>query len=103
MAQTSQHIAQIPQAVSIAASPDPSISPQLRQEAIEYLNKVKVLSEETWQVSADGGNQETASDLTLFGVTPVINGEGLLCAVYPRSRSHRSIANRTRRQGKAVT
>jgi len=49
MAQTSQHIAQIPQAVSIAASPDPSISPQLRQEAIEYLNKVKVLSEETWQ------------------------------------------------------
>jgi exportin-T len=50
MAQTSQHIAQIPQAVSIAASPDPSISPQLRQEAIEYLNKVKVLSEETWQV-----------------------------------------------------
>jgi len=50
MADQSQHVVQIPQAVNIAASRDSSISPELRQEAIGYLAKVKELSEETWKV-----------------------------------------------------
>lgn len=50
MADQSQHVVQIPQAVNIAASQDSSISPELRQEAIGYLAKVKELSEETWKV-----------------------------------------------------
>jgi hypothetical protein len=50
MADQSQHVVQIPQAVNIAASQEPSISPELRQEAIGYLAKVKELSEETWKV-----------------------------------------------------
>lgn len=45
----SQHVVQIPQAVEIAASHDASISPDLRAQAIEYLNKVRVLGEETWK------------------------------------------------------
>ena len=50
MADQSQHVVQIPQAVNIAASQDSSISADLRQEAIGYLAKVKELSEETWKV-----------------------------------------------------
>jgi exportin-T len=50
MADQSQHVVQIPQAVNIAASQDSSISSDLRQEAIGYLSKVKELSEETWKV-----------------------------------------------------
>lgn len=45
----SQHVIQIPQAVDIAASQDPGISPDLRAQAIDYLNKVRVLGEETWK------------------------------------------------------
>jgi exportin-T len=51
MADQSQHVVQIPQAVTIAASQDTSIAPELRQQAIEYLAKVRELSEETWKVS----------------------------------------------------
>jgi exportin-T len=47
----SQHVTQIPQAVSIAASVDPSTPTELRQQAVEYLQKVKELSEQTWKVS----------------------------------------------------
>lgn len=46
----SQHVAQIPQAVSIAASADPNTPAELRQQAVEYLQKVKELSEQTWKV-----------------------------------------------------
>ncbi|GHJ86694.1 hypothetical protein NliqN6_3096 [Naganishia liquefaciens] len=45
----SQHVTQIPQAVSIAASVDPSTPAELRQQAVEYLQKVKELSEQTWK------------------------------------------------------
>lgn len=51
MAATSPHLTSIPQAVRVAASIDPSIDPGLKQQAIDYLTKVKQLSEETWQVS----------------------------------------------------
>jgi exportin-T len=46
----SSHLTNIPEAVRIAASTDPSVDPQLKLQAIEYLQKVKELSEETWQV-----------------------------------------------------
>lgn len=46
----SAHIEQIPQAVRIAASQDPSIDSTLKQGAVTYLNEVKERSEETWQV-----------------------------------------------------
>lgn len=46
----SSHLTNIPEAVRIAASGDPSIDPGLKQQAIEYIQKVKELSEETWQV-----------------------------------------------------
>ncbi|KIR29357.1 exportin-T [Cryptococcus deuterogattii LA55] len=49
MAATSPHLTSIPQAVRVAASIDPSIDPGLKQQAIDYLTKVKQLSEETWQ------------------------------------------------------
>ncbi|KAJ9097300.1 hypothetical protein QFC21_004969 [Naganishia friedmannii] len=45
----SQHVAQIPQAVSIAASVDPNTPTELRQQAVEYLQKVKELSDQTWK------------------------------------------------------
>ena len=51
MADQSQHVVQIPQAVNIAASQDASISQELRTQAIDYLTKVRELSEETWKVS----------------------------------------------------
>jgi len=46
----SSHLANIPEAVRIAASTDPSTDPGLKQQAIDYLNKVRELCEETWQV-----------------------------------------------------
>jgi hypothetical protein len=46
----SSHLANIPEAVRIAASTDPLTDPGLKQQAIEYLNKVRELGEETWQV-----------------------------------------------------
>jgi hypothetical protein len=52
----SQHVTQIPQAVSIAASVDPSTPTELRQQAVEYLQKVKELSEQTWKVSYSVGS-----------------------------------------------
>ena len=51
MADQSQHVVQIPQAVGIAASSDPTIDAGLRQQAVEYLTQVRELSEETWKVS----------------------------------------------------
>ena len=48
---SSPHLTNIPEAVRIAASTDPSIDPGLKQQAIDYLNKVRDLCEETWQVS----------------------------------------------------
>jgi exportin-T len=54
MADQSQHVVQIPQAVNIAASQDSTVAPQLRQQAIEYLTKVRELSQETWKVSSLG-------------------------------------------------
>lgn len=44
-----QHVVQIPQAVDIAASQDPTIPHELKSQAVEYLNKVRVLGEETWK------------------------------------------------------
>lgn len=46
----SPHLAQIPEAVRIAASIDPSVRPELKQEAITYLSTVKERCDETWQV-----------------------------------------------------
>lgn len=46
----SQHVVQIPQAVGIAASVDPNTPAELRQQAVEYLQKVKELSDQTWKV-----------------------------------------------------
>lgn len=46
-----QHLQQIPNAVAIASSQDQSVSPEFKEQAIHYLNKVKELSQETWQVS----------------------------------------------------
>ena len=46
----SPHLANIPQAVRLAASTDLTIDPTLKQQAIDYLTKVKELCEETWQV-----------------------------------------------------
>ncbi|RXK35182.1 hypothetical protein M231_07553 [Tremella mesenterica] len=45
----STHLTDIPQAVRIAASHDPSLDSVLKQQAIEYLAKVKDVCEETWQ------------------------------------------------------
>jgi len=47
----SSHLTNIPEAVRIAASTDRSLDSALKSQAIEYLQKVKELSEETWQVS----------------------------------------------------
>ena len=47
---TSPHLAQIPEAVRIAASVDPSLDPALKEQALGYLSKVKELCESTWQV-----------------------------------------------------
>lgn len=52
MASSSPHLANIPEAVRIAASTDSSVDPGLKQQAIDYLNKVRELCEETWQVSS---------------------------------------------------
>ncbi|WVQ96040.1 hypothetical protein IAU59_003140 [Kwoniella sp. CBS 9459] len=49
MATQSPHLTNIPQAVRIAASIDPNVDAQLKQQAIDYLTKVKELCEETWQ------------------------------------------------------
>jgi exportin-T len=49
----SPHLTNIPQAVRIAASVDPGIDQQFKQQAIDYLTKVKELCEETWQVSVE--------------------------------------------------
>jgi hypothetical protein len=45
------HLTQIPEAVRIAAAGS-GADAALKQEAIDYLGKVKVACEETWQVSA---------------------------------------------------
>ncbi|OCF35216.1 exportin-T [Kwoniella heveanensis BCC8398] len=49
MATQSPHLTNIPQAVRIAASIDPNVDAQLKQQAIDYLTKVKELCDETWQ------------------------------------------------------
>lgn len=48
----SPHLTNIPQAVRIAGSGDLHLDPTLKQQAIDYLSKVRELCEETWQVSA---------------------------------------------------
>jgi exportin-T len=48
---SSSHLANIPQAVQIAASTGSSVDQELKGQALEYLNKVKELCDETWQVS----------------------------------------------------
>ncbi|WRT69690.1 uncharacterized protein IL334_006680 [Kwoniella shivajii] len=45
----SPHLTNIPQAVRIAASIDPNVDAQLKQQAIDYLTKVRELCQETWQ------------------------------------------------------
>jgi exportin-T len=47
----SSHLTNIPEAVRIAGSIDPSIDRDLKQQALEYMRKVTELSNETWQVS----------------------------------------------------
>lgn len=49
--QQSPHLTDIPQAIQIAAATDPSIDPALKQQALDYLQKVKERCDETWQVS----------------------------------------------------
>lgn len=49
MASTSSHLSNIPEAVRIAASTS-GVDQQLKEQALEYLNKVRELCEETWQV-----------------------------------------------------
>lgn len=46
----SAHLTQIPEAVRIAAAGS-GADPALKQQAIDYLGKVKEVCEETWQVS----------------------------------------------------
>nr|XP_019043552.1 exportin-T [Kwoniella bestiolae CBS 10118]OCF22482.1 exportin-T [Kwoniella bestiolae CBS 10118] len=46
---SSSHLNDIPQAVRIAASTDSNVNAELKQQAIDYLTKVKQLSQETWQ------------------------------------------------------
>ncbi|KAL7425109.1 pre-tRNA nuclear export protein [Cryptotrichosporon argae] len=46
---TSPHLANIPEAIRIAAAVDPAVDPALKQQAFEYLTKVKELCDETWQ------------------------------------------------------
>ncbi|WWC92795.1 exportin-T [Kwoniella dendrophila CBS 6074] len=45
----SPHLTNIPQAVRIAAGIDPNANAELKQQAIDYLTKVKELCQETWQ------------------------------------------------------
>nr|XP_019009359.1 exportin-T [Kwoniella pini CBS 10737]OCF48140.1 exportin-T [Kwoniella pini CBS 10737] len=45
----SPHLTNIPEAVRIAAGVGPVADPEIKQQAIDYLNKVKELSQETWQ------------------------------------------------------
>nr|ODN95651.1 exportin-T [Cryptococcus depauperatus CBS 7855] len=45
----SPHLTNIPEAVRVAASVDPTVDPALKQQAIDYLTKVRELCEETWQ------------------------------------------------------
>lgn len=52
MATQSPHLTDIPQAIRIAASTD-AVDPALKQQALDYLTKVKELCGETWQVSGD--------------------------------------------------
>ncbi|BEJ16561.1 hypothetical protein CspHIS471_0511660 [Cutaneotrichosporon sp. HIS471] len=47
--QQSPHLTDIPQAIQIAAATDPSIDPSLKQQALDYLQKVKERCDETWQ------------------------------------------------------
>lgn len=49
--QQSPHLTDIPQAIQIASATDPSVDPALKQQALDYLQKVKERCEETWQVS----------------------------------------------------
>lgn len=60
MASQSPHLTDIPQAIRIAASTD-AVDPALKQQALDYLTKVKELCEETWQV---GGNSISAAEWT---------------------------------------
>ncbi|WWC65824.1 uncharacterized protein I303_108446 [Kwoniella dejecticola CBS 10117] len=45
----SPHLTNIPEAVRIAAGAGPAADPEIKQQAIDYLNKVKELCQETWQ------------------------------------------------------
>jgi exportin-T len=62
--QQSTHLTDIPQAIQIAAATDPSVDPALKQQALDYLQKVKERCDETWQVSPqhrmlrEGGRQK---------------------------------------------
>ncbi|ODO00845.1 exportin-T [Cryptococcus wingfieldii CBS 7118] len=60
---SSTHLTSIPQAVRVAASIDNSVDPDLKQQAIDYLTKVKHLSEETWQLYLQGAGAERPSSL----------------------------------------
>ena len=97
MAATSPHLTSIPQAVRVAASIDPSIDPGLKQQAIDYLTKVKQLSEETWQVCI---LFSPAASLQ-FPDTHVYRHTGLFTALSPGGRRSRAIDHRQRRQRKA--
>lgn len=57
MATQSPHLTDIPQAIRIAASTD-AVDPALKQQALDYLTKVKELCEETWQVSGEPGRND---------------------------------------------
>lgn len=61
MSASSSHLSNIPQAVRIAASTS-NVDQALKEQAIEYLNKVKELSEETWQVSCQSCQMSISAD-----------------------------------------
>jgi hypothetical protein len=85
----SSHLANIPEAVRIAASTDPSTDPGLKQQAIDYLNKVRELCEETWQVRP----------LCQSASARAANVTGLLVIIPPRSRCTWTFIIRQRWEG----
>ena len=64
---SSSHLANIPQAVRIAAGLDPALGPEVKHQAVEYLAQVKEEAQETWQVGRAGYSVLTRQDcLSLY-------------------------------------
>jgi hypothetical protein len=94
----SQHVVQIPQAVSIAASVDPSTPVELRQQAVEYLQKVKELSEQTWKVSQPC----RAADIVIILCIPSSLSPGMPYTIFAGSWCYKCKSLGPRWQGKTI-